>query len=102
MANTKKQPQTIETLQARYESLKEQRLVVEVQRKSTLEKLTELKQEALEKYGSDDLGELKTILARMKSENESKRAKYQQALDAIEKKLEAINEQFEESELANS
>ncbi len=91
--------QTIEELQARFEDFKEQKLVVEVQKKSALEKLNEIKKEALDKWGSDDLDELKSSLKKMKKENEQKRARYQKSLDDIEQHLVQINEQFVETEL---
>jgi len=91
--------QTIEELQARFEDFKEQKLVVEVQKKSALEKLNEIKKEALDKWGSDDLDELKSSLKKMKKENEQKRARYQKSLDDIEQNLAEINEQFVEAEL---
>ena len=91
---TKSPSQTIEQLQARYEEFKEQKLIVEVQKKSAIEKLDEIKKEALEKYGSDDLDELKSRLAEMKKDNEQKRASYQQSLDEIENRLAEINDQF--------
>lgn len=91
--------QTIEELQARFENFKEQKLVVEVQKKSALEKLNEIKKEALDKWGSDDLDELKSSLKKMKKENEQKRDRYQKSLDDIEQNLAEINEQFVEAEL---
>lgn len=91
--------QTIEELQARHDEFQKQKIVVENDRKHALEKLDELKATAQEKFGSDDPGELEKMLKKMRADNEKKRAKYQKDLDAIEGKLETINEQFEDEEL---
>ena len=99
MTKAKTQSQTIEQLQARFEKFKEQKLIVEVQKKSAFEKLYEIKEEARQKYGSDDLDELKSSLEKMKLENEKKRASYQKALDKIEQNLIEINEEFAETEM---
>ena len=87
--------QTIEQLQARFTEFQKQKIVVETDRKHALEKLQELKTVALEKYGSDDLEQLQQTLEEMKADNERKRSKYQQDLDAIETKLVEIAEQFD-------
>lgn len=100
MAKTKtsNSSQSIEQLQARFNEFNEQKIVVETDRKHALQRLEMLKATALEKYGSDDLVQLKQTLEKMKSNNESKRARYQKELDEIETKLAEISEQFAESE----
>lgn len=49
--------------------------------------LSELRKKARDTYGTDNLEELKQQLERLKAENESKRAAYQQLLDSIEDQL---------------
>ena len=97
MAKTKTSgtAQSIEQLQARYNEFNKQKIVVETDRKHALEKLADLKATALEKYGSDELEQLQQTLEKMKSDNETKRARYQKDLDAIESKLEEVEEQYE-------
>ena len=96
MAKTKSADasQTIEQLQARYQELAKQKIVVETDRKHALEKLESLKASALEKYGSDDLEDLQRMLKKMKSDNESMRVEYQKDLDRIEKQLCEIEAEF--------
>ena len=91
MPSAKNASQTFEQLQERFEEFKEQRVVVETKKKAALEKLNELKAEALEAYGSDDLETLRAKLKKMKQDNEKKRSAYQDSLDEIEQKLDEIN-----------
>ena len=98
MPSAKNASQTIEQLQERFEEFKEQKVVVETKKKAALEKLNELKAEALEAYGSDDLDALRAKLKKMKQDNEKKRSAYQVSLDEIEQKLSEINDQFAETQ----
>ena len=91
--------QTIEELQARFQSFAEQKIKVETQRDHARQELEKLKAEALEQFGSDDLATLKSQLQEMRQSNEQKRIDYQKQLDSIEQKLSEIDEQFLESEL---
>ncbi|MFK7768951.1 MAG: hypothetical protein AB8B55_17145 [Mariniblastus sp.] len=86
--------QTIEQLQSRFQKFSEQKIKIETQRDHALEQLDDLKSQAKELYGSDDVEQLKSILQEMKNSNEEKRAKYQEALDAIDEDLAAIDEKF--------
>jgi len=90
--------QTIEQLQTRYEGLNKQKIKAETQREHALAQLEELKTQAKELYGSDDVGKLKLMLDEMKSKNEAMRSEYQATLDAIDQDLEAIQEKFSEPE----
>jgi len=86
--------QTIEQLQDRFRLLNEQKIKVETQRDHALSQLNDLKSQAKELYGSDDIAELKETLKEMKTSNEKKRSEYQESLDAIDAELAAVNEKF--------
>ena len=88
--------QTIEQLQTRFQRFSEQKIKIETQRDHALEQLDELKAQAKELYGSDDVEQLKSALQEMKESNDEKRAQYQEALDAIDEDLAAIDEKFTE------
>ena len=91
--------ETIEELQARYQGLTAKKIKVETQRDHAQEQLKQIKAQALEQFGSDDLETLKLRLAEMKKSNEQKRVEYQKQLDQIEQKLGEIDEQFVAAEL---
>ncbi len=86
--------QTIEQLQRRYQGLSEQKIKVETQRDTALNQLEDLKSQAKDLYGSDDVEELKKILETMKSSNEEKRSQYQESLDGIDAELAAVDEEL--------
>jgi len=86
--------QSIEQLQERYQDLQKRKIQAETQRSGAEERLEELKKKAREKYGTDDLEELKTKLEQMKAENEKKRAKYQADLDKIDEGLRQVETKF--------
>jgi uncharacterized protein (DUF3084 family) len=90
--------QTIDQLQKRYQNLSEKKIKVETQRDHALTQLNELKAQAKELYGSDDVEELKKILEEMKTSNETKRSEYQESLDSIDAELAAVDEKFNEDE----
>ena len=90
--------QSIDQLQKRYQNLSEQKIKVETQRDHALTQLNDLKAQAKELYGSDDVEELKKILAEMKTSNETKRTEYQESLDSIDAELAAVDEKFNEEE----
>ncbi|MCC5876762.1 MAG: hypothetical protein JJU11_11135 [Candidatus Sumerlaeia bacterium] len=84
MSNNK---QDIEELRERFETLREQRTTAQADLRNVEEQLAKLKAQALEKYGTDDLGELRKKLDEMRTENERKRTEYQAHLDGIDKQL---------------
>lgn len=90
--------QTIEQLQKRYEEFKAQKVKFETQRDAAREELDNLKQQARELFGSDDVKTLEKMLADMKSENEKKRQAYQASLDQIETQLEKVEAEFQSAE----
>ena len=91
--------QTLEELQARFQSLSDEKIKVETQREHAQQELQKIKAEALEQFGSDDLKTLRDRLAKMKKNNEQRRIDYQKKLDQIEQKLVEIDEQFVAAEL---
>jgi chromosome segregation ATPase len=86
--------QAIEQLQQRYEQLNKQKIQAETKHDSANATLKALKQEARDKYGTDDIDELKRKLAAIKAENEQKRSQYQADLDKIESDLAAVEQRF--------
>jgi hypothetical protein len=86
--------QTMEQLQKRYQSLHTRKIQADTNLENAQKQLAQLKKEALERYKTDDLNELKQLLATMKRENEEKRAAYQADLDRIESELEAVEAKF--------
>lgn len=90
--------QTIEELRKRYEKLHTRKIQAETNLENTENQLDALKNEALEKYGTDDVGKLREMLLAMKSENDAKRSRYQTELDRIESDLAAVERKFALSE----
>ena len=90
--------QTIEELQTRFDGLNKQKIKVETQREHALEQLEELKSQAKELYGSDDVEQLNSTLKNLKKKNEKMRSEYQSSLDQIDSELVEINEKFSEPE----
>ncbi|HEY4311739.1 MAG TPA: hypothetical protein VGN12_19995 [Pirellulales bacterium] len=90
--------QTIEELQARYQSLNTRKIQAEAHLDNARKQLATLKQEAIREYGTDDLTELREKLTTMKAENEQKRKSYQADLDRIESELAEVDERFAATE----
>ncbi len=86
--------QTIEQLKKRFEELSLQKVKYETQRDAAASELADLKQQALELYGSDDVAQLEKMLSEMKTDNEKKRSEYQASLDEIDSNLQAVQESF--------
>ncbi|MFP4375713.1 MAG: hypothetical protein ACLFP4_01605 [Spirochaetales bacterium] len=85
-----KQTASIEELTERYQALQQKKIRADANRENAQSRLAELKAEAKDLYGTDDVAELEKMLARMENENTERRAAYQQELDAIERDLEAV------------
>ena len=86
--------QSIEELQKRYQQLDKRKTEAEINLKNATSKLDEHKQEAREKYGTDDVVELRHKLNSMKTENDEKRKSYQADLDRIDADLAAVERKF--------
>lgn len=86
--------QTIEVLQQRYQQLRDKKIEAETHFRNAQKQLDELKQQAREKYGTDDVVELEQMLVRMRAENEQRRSQYQAELDRIEVNLAGVEQRF--------
>ena len=86
--------QDIETLRDRYNRLDRKKIETAADLRNAERQLDELKQEAQQKYGTDDLATLKAKLEEMKAENEKKCREYQQQLDQIEGDLASVEQAF--------
>jgi hypothetical protein len=93
-AASRAEPQTIEQLQHRYSQLHRQQIEADANLKNAQKHLEALREEARQKYQTDDLDTLRQKLADMKQENERKRKEYQDKLDRIEAELEAVEQNF--------
>ena len=85
--------QDMEKLRARYKTLETKKITAEANLKTSNQTLDNLKRQAREKYGTDDLALLRDQLEEMLRENERKRAEYQQHLTLIENELAAVEAQ---------
>src|SRR3954447_19899476 len=90
--------QSIEELQKRYNELHKKQIEADANLKNAERQLAELRKEATEKYGTDDLEQSREKLAAMKAENEAKRSDYQARLDKIESDLAEVEETFAHAE----
>jgi chromosome segregation ATPase len=86
--------QSIEELQKRYQKLHTKKIQAETQRDGAKSRLDELKQQARDKYGTDDLALLRKKLDEIVADNAQKRATYQADLDKIEKALAEVDAKF--------
>lgn len=82
------------TQQQRYQKLHERKIRVETEKKSIDQQLASLKASAIEQFGSDDVEELKAMLAKTRRENEQKIADYEKHLDSIDAKLGEIDREL--------
>ena len=87
--------QTMDQLKKRFEELSLMKVKYETQRDSAASELADLKEQALELYGSDDVKELEKKLSEMKAENEKKRSEYQASLAKIDANLQNVQESFD-------
>ena len=85
---------TIEQLQQKYQALNKRKIEAETNLRHARNQMEQLKKEARDKYGTDDLAALRTRLDQMRSENEQKRRAYQEDLERIQKQLDAVEQQF--------
>jgi len=86
--------QSIEVLKQRYDDLRDKKIQAARDLEHAERHLEELKDQAREQYGTDDLDELKAKLEEMEAENERKRSEYQQALDKIEQDLDEVEQKY--------
>jgi hypothetical protein len=86
------EPQAIEELQKRHRDLERRKVQAETELASLERQLDEARGEVRRQFGTDDLDELRALLARMKDENLKRRADYQAHLDALEGDLVAVEQ----------
>jgi len=85
----------IETLTTHYQELNKRKIESERDLVNAEKSLDELKQQALNDYGTDQLDALKEKLEQIKAENERKRADYHQTLGQIETELAKIETDYQ-------
>jgi hypothetical protein len=90
----KTEPQDIELLKQRHRKLNEEKIKAETNELRAREELEKLRAEAKQKYGTDDLEELKRKLEEMKQQNLQKRRDYQAHLDSIQAKLAEVEQKY--------
>jgi len=82
----------IEALKKRHRELDHQKVTAQAHLDSATKQLDQLKNEAREQYGTDDLNQLREKLDEMKRENEHKRVEYDRHLARIETELRKIED----------
>jgi hypothetical protein len=90
--------QGIEQLQQRYNALHTKKIQAETNLENARQQLERLKSEAREKFGTDDVAQLREKLDAMKAENQRKRENYQAELDRIETELTAVEAKYAPTE----
>ncbi len=88
--------QSIEELKDRFDALSTERVRLQTQKERAEKDLDELKKQARDQFGTDDLEKLQNMLADMKTKNEKQQSEYQKQLDEIDTRLLKIDESFEE------
>jgi hypothetical protein len=91
--NNPKPPLDIEQLKKRHKELEKQKTTIEANLQTAIDQLDALKAESRQRFGTDDLDELKRKLDAMRQENEQKRAQYQSHLEQIELRLAEVERQ---------
>ena len=84
------QPPDIDSLKRRHRGLENQKIAAQTNLDRAAEELDQLKRDAREQYGTDDLGQLRQKLEEMKRDNERKRVDYDRHLGQIENELSQI------------
>lgn len=96
MPNTADPNETLKDLQSRHQKFHNRKIQIETQRDETNKALEKLRKQAEKEFGSSDIEVLKKKLKKMTTDNEKKVADYDKQLKAIETKLNAVTEKFEE------
>lgn len=102
MTNQKTDKQSIDDLKARYEALNKRKIQAEANLENAKNQLEELKAQARSEFGTDDIEALQKMLTDMQTENERKRAAYQENLDRIEKDLADVAEKYKQVDAGES
>ncbi|WP_419786111.1 hypothetical protein [Pseudodesulfovibrio sp.] len=77
-------------LRRQYEQLRDQKVRAEQDMRNLTQQLDALKAQARTEYGTDDLGELQTLLEKKRLENEQVVAEYRQHIQQIQADLAAV------------
>lgn len=85
---------SIESLKSRYEDLKSRKITAEANLKHANDALNELREQARQEFGTDDLDELRKKLREMEAENERLRIEYDKHLTEIEESLADIESRY--------
>lgn len=91
---TKTSTNSIESLKSRYEDLKSRKITAEANLKHANDALNELREQARQEFGTDDLDELRKKLREMEAENERLRIEYDKHLTEIEESLADIESRY--------
>ena len=94
--DTQADVQPIEKLTERYRELNDMQIRAQTNLENAQANLDSLEKEALEKFQTADVNELKSQLEKMESENQRLQAEYQKHLDQIESDLASVEKQFSE------
>lgn len=86
-------PHEIEKLRERHKTLEKDKITAEANLETSKNAFENLKRQARESYGTDDLEKLRKMLEEMKHKNEQKRIDYQKHLDEIEDRLAEVERQ---------
>lgn len=92
MSTTQTAVEQLEQSKNRLESLKARRQRAQVQLEAGRQQLAEAQREAMELYGTSDLGELKKILAQQEAENTGALSEFQKAVGEFEGYIGRIEE----------
>jgi hypothetical protein len=90
MADDNNLEPSIEELQKRYKSLETKKITAEANLRTSNQRLEDLKKQARQKYGADDLESLRAKLEEMRQENERKLLAYERHLAEIEASLSEV------------
>lgn len=88
---------SIDELRLRYDALHRRKIQAETQHDAARHRLEELKSEARQKYGTDDVASLQQKLEEMVRDNAAKRSRYQADLASIEQGLSDVERKFGEA-----
>lgn len=91
------QVESIEQLRERYDKLNHRKTEAQTLLKQAESELERLRSEAKEKFGTDDLDDLKMKLAELEAENLRRREAYQKQLDSIDAALKEVDKKYEEA-----
>ncbi|MBN1608267.1 MAG: hypothetical protein JW940_16665 [Polyangiaceae bacterium] len=87
-----------EQLKKRHADLNTRRIEAQTNLKNAEEHLERLKQDAREKWDTDDSDELRRKLEEMKKDNENKRASYQTHIEELDARLREVDKEYADSQ----